>query len=392
MKSSLRAALVRSLAALGAAAATLELMPRLPWVHLPNDLGNALFQCYEPEYPEESIFALSPKFGLRLQKPTFRASCYLNGKRWQHQTDAYGQRNPQTWETVDAAVVGDASVYGEGIEEDETAVHALRDLLGWRVANLGLPEATAADYLPILQNFALPLHPRVAVVILSGGDLGKLARFDEGRLEPFVLTEQGPETNVFPREQWLATEQAPGHRSLGDWLFAHCLTCRTFRYYAAHRRASQRITAWLAGTADLLERSALGAVPLPHSGDADRAGSREGVAGRESMALAYLDASLRAMVRSTKAEGVRLVVAYVPGQPDSTRRTEEPLPPHLARVSAELGFEFLDVSRDLLATDRYGHLELDRYGEGLFAKSGQRKLAELLALFLKNPGAFVRSR
>jgi hypothetical protein len=360
-------------------------MPRLPWVRLPNDLGNALFQCYDPEDHAKSIFG-RPQFGMRLQKPNFATSCYLDGNRWHHQTDAYGQRNPETWGTVDVALIGDGAIYGQGVEPDQAAAHLLRGLLRQRVANLGQPFASPVEYLTILRNFAVPLHPKTVIVVVSANDREDLIRFDPSRLQRFVTTGDGLEMAVLPREVLLAADDQEGERSLGTRILDNCLTCRTLRHYGLGAR--------VATFADFAEGTAWGAsppalLPPPELEATGKAGSQEE---RVSLALAYLEAAVRAMAAAAKDAGARLVLVYLPDPPDGAGRVDEQFLRDVRRIGSELHLDFCDTSPDLLAMDEYRHLKADPYGEGLLRAEGQRKLAETLALFLRNRAAFERSR
>jgi hypothetical protein len=379
----------------------LEMAPRLPWVVLPYDLGAELFGCYRLDDPERSIFFAREELGMRLMKPNFEGTCY-SVRRWHHATDAYGQRNPETWERVEVALLGGGVVYGEGVNEQETAAHRLRELLGQRVANLGHPWASPAEDLILLRNFGLPLRPRTVVLAISANDLAALEARDPQRMLRFLEVREGPESVGLPREQLLSPDERES-RPLLERLFARCLTCRTLQFYRA-RGALRDLSS---GVSELWERTAraepqaspasassapLAAGPLPPPALPATPSGETAPSHRPELAKDYLVASVRVMAELSKSSGARFVLVYLPPPPDDSRRIEDSLLPLLRLVASELHIEFLDASPVLRAPDAHGRQDYDPFEEGLFGPRGQEKLAEALGRLLRNPGAFERAR
>ncbi|MGE0784050.1 MAG: SGNH/GDSL hydrolase family protein [Sandaracinaceae bacterium] len=169
---------------LTAAEAGLRSSPRA----LPAGASNILYSCYDPTDPEHVIFVDHGWLSTRTMVPHARTTCAFNGYVWEHRGDAYGFRNPETWPRADVVLFGDSMMYGHGVEERETTAHVLRDELAMTVANLAFTGATASGYLEHLRNFGIPLHPKIAIVVIYANDLVDL---EERRREVEMFLRRG---------------------------------------------------------------------------------------------------------------------------------------------------------------------------------------------------------
>jgi len=90
----------------------------------------------------------------------------------QYHTDDHGFRNAQPWPAVaEIVVVGDAVVFGYGVEDDQgwptLLAHAMTPT---RVINLGLLEGGPQQYARVYATFGTGLHPKLVLVGLTMAD------------------------------------------------------------------------------------------------------------------------------------------------------------------------------------------------------------------------------
>ncbi|HAZ08898.1 MAG TPA: hypothetical protein DCZ01_10345 [Elusimicrobia bacterium] len=67
---------------------------------------------------------------------------------------------------ADIVALGDSHVQGLEVDEGKTWVHRLGALSGLRVANLGVFDYGTAQYLRLLREYGIRLHPRLVLVLL----------------------------------------------------------------------------------------------------------------------------------------------------------------------------------------------------------------------------------
>lgn len=209
-----------------------ELILRVPGLPLPMLLRNRLFGCFGVQAEHQRAWFLEPQLAVPLLKPDFAATCFGNGRRWHHEGDRWGFRNPRTWEQVEIALLGDSFVYGQGIEEDDTIARRLRDELGVRVANLGIIATCPVHYLAYFRNFALRLQPKVVVLLLFANDLDDMvAARTEDQLRSFVDGGAVPELGIYTRESLMA-EAPPQPKTFAlERLAGTSLVYQTLRFY-----------------------------------------------------------------------------------------------------------------------------------------------------------------
>lgn len=331
--------------------------------------GAYVHGCYEKSLPDRMIHASIRPLKVGIHRPGFEGDCYWLGHAWRHRSDAYGWRNPETWDTADIVLLGDSMIYGHGVEEDETAAAFLRGLTGSRVVNMGITGGSPVHYLAYVRNFALPLEPEVIVVFTFGNDLWDIRDTRPmSKIRRFVRTGRGREAKVLPRSELLADLRSPRHQpSFLDRFALH----RLLEY---HRKARQaRKAAGSPGPQDQ-------AVPAlrPNSADAGRSGPlpppRPTDAVLDKMerlfTLRYLRRAVATMAESSRQGGATLVVGHI-GQ---RTHIDWAIRRALQQESAERGALYFDVP-EFPSTYR-----LPR--DGHFNAEGHRRLAETLAAFL----------
>jgi lysophospholipase L1-like esterase len=347
--------------------ASFEVLLRIVGFPLPLDLGTYLFQCYTSDYEGNKILFESRPLYINLHKPNFEARCYWNGHAWKHDTDAWGGRNPQTWPRVDVALLGDSIIYGHGVEEEQTVAHFLRARLGKRVTNLAMMGDSFPQYLARLRNFALPLWPKLIIVIVFSNDIDDVVHTRSPEMiRRFLASGVAPEANVLPREVLLA--DAP--RNTGGWFAAlahEFLTLRTLDFSWKKWRYGLNVSA-----------------PPPEvpASVPNAPAEPPALTSEERLAVAYSRAALASMKSAADQQGSRLAVAFVPGLTDPTLRNDTLTFFYTRELCADLNLPFLDASSILVNHDGQRVAGAQLENDGHLSELGHRRLAALVARFI----------
>ncbi len=357
-----RLVLAATAASLALVAAEILLVRRaLP---LAEPVARYVHGCYEPTQPRRCIFASIRPLKLRLHRPDFESDCYFLGYSWRHRSDGHGWRNPETRSSADVVVLGDSIVYGHGVEERETTTHFLRGLLDRPVVNMGITGGSPVHYLAFLRNFALPLRPRVIVVLFFGNDLDDIkSNRSPDRIERFVRSGEGREMRILPRATLLERLRLLGGRE-PTWLDR----------LAVYRLVDYRVQAWRASRSgsrpESRRRPWIGAPRDP----ADLAPPGDEVLDRMEgrITVAYLRRALKVMAESSRSANAELVVGHI------GRRTRDDwfLRRLLRESSTARGMHYFETP---VLEGRYRLT-----GDGHLSAAGHRHLAEALAVFLRD--------
>jgi hypothetical protein len=330
-------------------------VPRLPW---PLQFYNYVTSCYESDSPSP-IWYCDPRLEIRWPRPHVETRCGAYHRIWHHRSDQLGHRNPEDWSRVDVALLGDSMVYGQGVEESETAAHALRDRLGRRVANLGQTGACPVEYLMQVRSVVPDLHPRVVVVFLYRNDVQDVrrARTPE-QLRRFIATGEGSEAEAHPAEFLRESEAAPAETSGAVRAASHSYAYRALRF------------GWL---------SYVTHAPI-ETFRPDLKGERNDALGRE-----YIRVAVGAMSASLRASGSTMVLAYMPTNAPAKSGAERMgrlMREEVDGLAAELRVPHFDGTDALSKAD--GTPDPDAYlpDDSHLSPSGHRRLAEALARFL----------
>jgi len=348
----------------------------LPAETLKVRLSNVLFTCYQPELPERYIYAHALAINQAVHQPKLRTECSYNGYFWQHQSDAFGWRNPETWEKVDVVLLGDSMIYGHGVEEHQTVAHFLRQELGARVANEGMMGNCPVDYLAIYRNFSLPLRPKATVMFVYFNDLDDLHGLPPEPLDRFADTGELPQARRYRREDLLSTLTYPDVPLWQRWLGRSRLYS-LLRYYVPALRAAPRLRTADPGALRPLE----GPDPAADLASVDFRGDPEAWFGPE---LGVTRRIIATMARSAAAQDSVLVVAYLPGQRTAELLEDVRIPAYLAQFAEEAGVPFFWAGGEIGNPAGTGPLPGTRLAhDGHLTELGHRLLAHDLARFLR---------
>lgn len=359
---------------------TAEIVLRIPGLPLQSELGAKLFSCYEEGRHHITFF--EPTTSIKLHKPGFETECRFGELRWRHQGDRWGFRNPESWERVDVALLGDSFVYGHGVEEHETIAHFMRDQTRLRVANLGVTGGSPVEYLVYLRNFALRLAPRVVVVLAFANDIDDiLEKRDRVALEKFANGENAPELGtVEPETLFRAAyrDESPAAERLLRWSVSY----QTWEFYRP------RLSAWLSRSAVAHQEEPPGPMQIRKRKNKDRPvgdAPREEDTG-DPLAVAYAKRAFRIMADSSREAGATLVIGYIPA-----RRQRDPfLNPAmewlLGNIAREDHVGFLDLAPVLSGPDG-DPLPGDRIpDDGHFSAQGAERASRAIVEYLRSQG------
>lgn len=345
------------------AMALVEVVLRIPGPHIPRSLDTVLFSCYDTVDLGKRVMFGSPELGVSFLKPNFTASCGFNGHHWTHKTDAYGFRNPQTWDQADVVLLGDSMIYGHGVEENQTAGHFLRGELGTRVANLAFMGDSPTDYMVVARNFAVHLHPKLVFVFLFANDLDDLVvTHTMQSMRDFVDEDHAPELGLYSRAELLAPAfDAP--RPLAARLEQQWLAFRTVKFLLKARQT--RGVVWKpppVATHTYPAPLPTGVPPLEEP---------------EAEAVLYTRKAMRYVKLALDEVGAQLVIVALPGL---FNRDEDWQVDYAARLCArDLGVPVFSA-REVMATPDGRVLPHTRLAfDGHLAELGHKRLAELLA-------------
>ena len=346
--------------------ACVEALLLLEVVRLPESAARYVFGYYEPSQPRRYVHTRITPLGVGLHRPGFVGSCYFEGYAWRHESDAFGWRNPETWDTAAAVVLGDSMIYGHGVEEEQTTTHFMRELSGQTVVNLGLTGGSPVHYLANLRNFGLPLRPRVAVVLFFGNDLDDIrAMRSPEAVQRFIDTGEGAETQVISREELITRLRLPG-KQRPDVLDVFA-TYRLLQFAMRSRGLLAYEGGAMARDARLADRQPTDVAPRA-APRGERVRELEGAYKRE---VDYLRRAVTLMAESSRATGTALVVGNLGARQPRDLLIER----RLQELSLELGLHYFD---DTPVLDGRHRLRRD----GHLNEAGHRRLAERLVAFL----------
>ncbi len=284
--------------ALTVALTVVELALRVPLIRVPNQLATYLYSCYEPVNPRRYLFVALPQLGLGAHRPNANLRCYFNSYHWHHHSDKFGWRNPETWDRVDVALLGDSMIYGHGVEETDTVANQVRIKSGLKVANLGITGACPATYLGILRNFAIPLSPKLIVVYFYTNDLDDLRSLrSRDQIQRFLESGEAPEMRIEARDDLLREVPRLPKAPPLDGLYL----ARTVRFLSLDRKAKTGSLAQ--GFPPSLDFSRTGA-PLNSDCTAYYA--------KYELELRYVNRAVAEMSDSAASAQSRLLVGFLP--------------------------------------------------------------------------------
>lgn len=174
------------------AVVVIELVPRiLPTRLLPKPVRYALdemdsrLHSMDPYLPDPKLwYVIRPGIDMIIRHPEadFRMKTNLN-------FPTAGFRGGTLGGTAWGVAVGDSFTFGPGVEHQETWVAQLSEISRREFVNLGVPGWGPGQYTLTLEEYGLPLKPKIVLYCLFSNDIANVARFenDEGHFNQFSL-------------------------------------------------------------------------------------------------------------------------------------------------------------------------------------------------------------
>ena len=163
----------------------------LPYQLLPPSLGSivleleARYHSTDPYQTDPKLwYVIKPDSDLVLKHPDsdFRLKTNLNFPRAGFRGGTLGGA---PW----GVAVGDSFTFGVGVNQEATWSARLATLSGRDVINLGVPGWGPQQYTRTLEQYGLPLSPKIVFYGLFSNDVGNVTRFenDEGHFNEFSM-------------------------------------------------------------------------------------------------------------------------------------------------------------------------------------------------------------
>jgi hypothetical protein len=117
------------------------------------------------------IYFQEPLSGASFMFPRDHKRASWNGYFWDHSTDGYGFRNPESGEGREILLLGDSIIYGHGVEEEETAAHLLRERHGHGAYNMSRQGDSLYQHYLLARLYLEEFRPRLVVLFFFLNDL-----------------------------------------------------------------------------------------------------------------------------------------------------------------------------------------------------------------------------
>lgn len=111
----------------------LEVTLHIAAPYLPDNISTVLLSRYTTE--PDGMYWMDPETGFRMMRPNQQMRAHWAGHTWNHETDAWGFRNPPR-KSKEILLLGDSLVYGHGVDEPGSFAGLLRDQYGHPVYNM----------------------------------------------------------------------------------------------------------------------------------------------------------------------------------------------------------------------------------------------------------------
>jgi hypothetical protein len=338
-------------------------MGSLEWAlhRYPTLLGQDFANGVQTKYTTEpdGIFYEDPTLKIRFMVPNYRTEMYYNGYRWEHQTDALGFRNARLTIPADIVLLGDSTIYGHGVNIDQTVGHYLQALMNVGVANLARQGDCAYTEAYVLTEYLPIFRPWYVVYFYYENDILDLSEYlTQKQLAEFVA--QPVERIRFNPRLDVQVALAARSRSLEEAERAQ----RSLYWTVRERSYLLRIPAYI----EFLRWRQARLVRATSPGDSDE----------ESLGWRYTKKAILYMNHISERAGARFLIA--PITPQNKRHREI-----LARFARERELRLIDLSRVDLSD-----ASLFLPGDGHLSPVGARVIAEIVAADLKRQFARVQ--
>lgn len=155
---------------------TLEVVLRLFSTSIPRFIGNEVFSPYR--HDASGIFLKDSVTHQRFMRPLREQQVVFNNYSWLHQTDQWGFRNPPE-SAMEILLMGDSMIYGQGVDEKQTAAHVLRQDYHVPVYNMSRTGDSLLQQYVLLRTYLDEFKPKRVVFLVFINDFADLDGYRE---------------------------------------------------------------------------------------------------------------------------------------------------------------------------------------------------------------------
>lgn len=150
---------------------TLEVALRLFSTSIPRFIGNEVFSPYR--HDPSGIFLKDSVTKHRFMRPLREQEVVFNNYSWHHQTDRWGFRNPAE-SPREILLMGDSMIYGQGVDEEQTVTHVLRQDYDLPVYNMSRTGDSLLQQYVLLRTYLVEFSPEKVVFLVFINDFADL--------------------------------------------------------------------------------------------------------------------------------------------------------------------------------------------------------------------------
>ena len=155
---------------------------------LNEKLRHAAFSRYDTL--PGGIFRFEGLSRTRFMRADQRTRAYSHGYFWTHETDSTGYRNPSGFDDRRVLLLGDSTIYGHGVESEETVAHFLKTDHDVAAYDMSAQGQCIYDHYLALRLFLDEFRPETALLFIYVNDvqdLEKLSRAPGGPEIPEIV-------------------------------------------------------------------------------------------------------------------------------------------------------------------------------------------------------------
>ncbi len=155
---------------------------------LNEKLRHAAFSRYDTL--PGGIFLFEGLTRTRFMRADHRTRAYSHGYFWTHETDSHGYRNPGEADDRSVLLLGDSTIYGHGVESEETVAHFLKTDHDVAAYDMSAQGQCIYDHYLALRLFLDEFRPETVLLFIYVNDvqdLEKLSRAPGGSEIPEIV-------------------------------------------------------------------------------------------------------------------------------------------------------------------------------------------------------------
>lgn len=165
----------------------LEIVLRMHPLLLGDSFANKVLTKYQPFLT--GIYQRDHDLKMNFMKPGFQVINYSGGRKWLHQTDNHGFRNPITRKKADILLLGDSFIYGHGVNHNQTVGYFLEQYTDYSVINMARQGDCVWQQAYLLNQYGLKFKPKYVLYFFFTNDILDLTTYlSKDEMKKFIDT------------------------------------------------------------------------------------------------------------------------------------------------------------------------------------------------------------